>query len=73
MARRRGSGGRPSKGPRVPFMTRVPEPLGDAISDAADAAGLTLSDYIAGVLANAHGFPAPTSPNDQEELQLKTA
>jgi predicted HicB family RNase H-like nuclease len=75
MARRRGSGGRPSKGPRIAFTTRVPESLGDVISDAADDAGLSLNDYIAGVLAHAHGLPAPAHTDTrQEELQLsKTA
>jgi len=45
------------------------------MSEAA-AAGMTISDYVAGVLARAVGLPQyiPASPaHDQQELPLKSA
>lgn len=73
MAGRAGPG-RPSKGDRHLFATRTPRPLADVIRRRADEAGLTLSDYIASVLATAHDMPefvhAPHPQTLSEELPL---
>lgn len=58
MAKRRGPG-RPSKGDRHQFATRVPRQVADAIQENADNNGLSYSEYLAWVLANAHGFETP--------------
>ncbi len=67
---RKPSGGRPSKGERDSIITRPVRPLGDVIRARADEAGLSISDYVATVLANAHGMPeaAPTRPAVQQEV-----
>lgn len=54
---KRGHGGRPSKGDRDQLLTRPPRPVGDAVREAADAAGMSLSDYVTGILAEIHGLP----------------
>ena len=71
-------GGRPSKGQRDLLVTRPAASLGQIVRDSADECGMTVSDYVAGVLARAHGMPelAPavaTPTQHQEELPLKTA
>ena len=66
---RKPSGGRPSKGDRDSIITRPMRPLGNEIRARADAAGMTISEYVAMVLANAHGMPqyAPVpSPMDAQ-------
>lgn len=74
---RKGGPGRPSKGDRDQFVVRTSRTLGEQVRHGADSAGLTLSDYIALLLAQAHGMPeeAPLRPiNGQEVLPLgKTA
>ena len=73
MAGRAGPG-RPGKGDRQLFATRAPRPLADVIRRRADEAGLTLSDYIASILATAHDMPefvhAPNPQTLSEELPL---
>lgn len=77
MPRPEGSG-RPSKGDRHLFGTRVPRLVADAVQENADKHGLSYSEYIAWVLANAHGFETPmphgngTSPA-QGRLPLPSA
>ena len=74
-------GGRPSKGKRIPLMSRVPESLAEVVGEEAEKAGLTLSDYIASVLAEKHDVKLPahfhprTSPDQtiQEPLPMQTA
>ncbi len=60
---RKPSGGRPSKGDRDSIITRPARPLGDIVRARADEAGLSISDYVAAVLARAHDLPqyAPTA------------
>ena len=68
--------GRPHKGARRVIMTRPAQPVADVVLREAAAAGMTISDYVAGILARAVGLPqyVPASPaQDQQELPLKTA
>lgn len=58
---RRGQGGRPYKGDRDHIVTRPSRLVGDVIRQRADEAGLTISDYVANVLARAHGLPEPVA------------
>lgn len=65
--------GRPSKGDRDAMMVRPARPLGDLVRARAEQAGLTISDYVATVLAEVHDLPqyAPQrSSRQQEELPL---
>ncbi len=73
MARRKPQGGRPNKGDRDLLVTRAPRAVGDVVRERADIAGLTISDYVAGVLARTHGLPdlAPEPDPDQAELPLR--
>lgn len=68
MARRPGSGGRPSKGDRSTLITRPPTPLAEAVRNEAERQGLSYSDYVANILAAAHGFPPITAPDPQMQL-----
>ena len=74
---RRGHGGRPYKGDRDHIVTRPSRVVGDLVRQRADEAGLTISDYVASVLARAHGVPEAdllTPDRNQEVLPLgKTA
>jgi hypothetical protein len=75
---RKPSGGRPSKGDRDVIVTRPARPLGNVVRARADEAGMTISEYVAMVLARAHGMPefapAPSATAEQEVLPLgKTA
>jgi hypothetical protein len=75
---RKPSGGRPHKGDRALIATRLAQPLATVVRDRADEAGMTITDYVAMVLARAHGMPefAPASSvtAEQEVLPLgKTA
>lgn len=69
--------GRPSKGARHVIVTRPAKPVADLVMERAAEAGLSISEYVAGVLAHAHGMseyaPAPQVWDDQQELPLKTA
>jgi len=68
--------GRPHKGARHVIVTRPAKPVADVVMSEAAAAGMTISDYVAGVLARAVGLPQyiPVSPaHDQQELPLKSA
>jgi hypothetical protein len=70
MARRPASGGRPSKGNRAPLLTRPPVELVEAVRAEAERLDLSYSDYIANVLAAAHGFPPVVEPKDKDQMQL---
>ena len=67
--------GRPSKGDRDVFYTRPPRAVGNAIRAESVRRGMTMSDYIAAILANAHDMPelAPAEPpaHMDEELPLR--
>lgn len=68
--------GRPHKGARRVIVTRPAQPVADVVLREAAAAGMTISDYVAGILARAVGLPqyVPVPPaQDQQELPLKTA
>ncbi len=73
MTLRRGTGGRPSKGERDLLVTRPAVPVGQAIRTRADACGLTISEYVASVLAEHVGLPdlAPAAkPKRDQELPM---
>jgi hypothetical protein len=77
MARKPGRG-RPHKGDRDVIVTRPARPLGNVVRARADEAGMTISEYVAMVLARAHGMPefapASSATTAQEVLPLdKTA
>lgn len=55
----RSKGGRRGKGPRRYLGLRLAEPLADELIRRADAAGVTINDYAAGVLAGALGLELP--------------
>ena len=63
-------GGRKSKGDRQPLLSRVPSPIADAVRDCAEERGMTLSDYIASVLARDVGLselvPQASIHHDEE-------
>ena len=74
MARKRGNpgAGRPSKGERRLIASRVPEQVADAIYNAADEQGITISEYVADLLSVAHGYPPTSKPahKNQEALPI---
>jgi predicted DNA binding CopG/RHH family protein len=49
--------GRPSKGPRVEVLLRVPSPMKDAAKREAAKRGLTVNDYVALLIEQATGIP----------------
>ena len=57
MTAQRHSGGRKSKGNRQALLARVPEPVGEAVRARAEARGISMSDYIASILALNVGMP----------------
>ena len=67
---RRGHGGRPYKGDRDHIVTRPSRVVGDLVRQHAEEAGLTISDYVAAVLARAHGVPeaAPLNRDPEQEV-----
>ncbi|GGI42656.1 hypothetical protein GCM10010988_40130 [Cnuibacter physcomitrellae] len=74
MTRQRYQGGRQSKGDRRAIISRVPVPLGDAVSLAAHQRGMSVNDFVASVLAREVGMAdlAPQTPllPLQEELPI---
>lgn len=63
--RPRASGGRKSKGERVPCTIRLPVDLHEVVLRAADDSGYTLQDFVVGVLARARDeglFPQSHQP-----------
>lgn len=70
--------GRPSKGKRHLFSTRVPVDLAEAVQAAADQMGCSYSEYIAWRLAQVHNHDyrpevTASAPNGQEELPMASA
>jgi predicted HicB family RNase H-like nuclease len=63
--------GRPSKGDRDAMMIRPAALLGRAVRAHAAAEGLSINEYITGVLATRLGMPelAP-APRHEEELPM---
>ena len=70
MARRPATGGRPSKGKREPLLTRAPADLAQVVRNEAERLDLSYSDYIANVLAAAHGFPPVAGPKNQAQMSM---
>ena len=69
-------GGRPSKGARELFTTRVPKPVADMIRERAEELDLSFSECIADVLAvalNLPGYAVALKDRAQEELPLTRA
>lgn len=65
--------GQQPKGDRAAITVRVPRDHYDVIFAAAQAAGLSLSDYVTVILAEQHGLPVPdyvTRSRNQEELPI---
>ncbi len=65
--------GQQPKGDRAAITVRVPRNHYEAYSEAARAAGLSLSDYLTVVLAEARGLPIPgyvSRSRNQEELPI---
>lgn len=64
--------GRPTKGDRRQFITRVPRVGADLVEAAAAERGLSLSDYISLVLCQHHGLDVKMpEPDAQEALPLQ--
>lgn len=73
---RAGGPGRPSKGPRDVFLTRLPPAHASAVRTRAEELDLSYSECIADLLAEAFGLPlvsTMTRDRDQEELPLTQA
>ena len=69
-------GGRPNKGSRDLLVTRPASELAAVVRQRAAELDMTISDYVATILAETHGMPhaAPTQhPDTQQELPLRTA
>lgn len=77
MAKRAAPGaGRPSKGDRDVFMTRVPRAVGDAVRQRAEDLDLSFSECIADLLAAALDMSEhaiAVKDRAQQELPLKSA
>jgi hypothetical protein len=69
--RRRGRGGRPSKGARHARTIRFPLPLNAAIEDAAEAAGYdNVNDYVVDLVAAAHTAGMRPTQEDSSQARL---
>ena len=70
MARPRSPGGRPHKGERQLFATRLPTDLAELLRDEAEDCGLTLSDHLANIAAEHFGRPplVGAAPPQEERL-----
>lgn len=65
--------GRKPKGSRVPISAKVPTDLMPILKAEAADKGMPLTDYVALVLAEAHGQPAPSyleKNKNQEALPI---
>lgn len=63
--------GRPAKGPRTTFTTRIPDRHAAVYDLEAQRRGMDRSDYLAWFLAQAHGLEEPSwlqRGKDQPEL-----
>lgn len=68
MTTNQGKRGRPSKGDRHAFQTRVPRAVALEVFEEASARGMTLGDYIATVVCLHHGSTAMEMPERIEPL-----
>lgn len=75
MARNRvASGGRPSKGPRHAFLSRVPMDAATRLMEEADELDVSYSELIAHVIGERYGLHVPMksgSDRGQKELALQ--
>ena len=69
---KRGKGGRPGKGERHVVTARVPVAHAEELFSRADALGVSLSEYLAGVIARELQQP-PTAPAVQQEAMKISA
>jgi len=70
MARQRNAGGRPHKGDRKLFSTRLPQDLAELMSAEADELDLTYSDYLANLVAEHFDRGLLVAPAPQLEERL---
>jgi hypothetical protein len=68
--RARGGPGRPSKGERHVVTARVPVAHAEALFGRADALGVSLSEYLAGVIARELEQPPPAPAAQQEAMKI---
>ncbi len=52
------------------LLTRTPLELARIVRAEAERLDLTYSDYIANVLAAAHGLPPVVAPKDEAQMQM---
>lgn len=64
--------GRRSKGVRKAFLTRLPEDVAVAVVAEATARGLSLSEYLALIAAQAHDFEVSIPPRQLPVTQQAT-
>lgn len=64
--------GRPSLGARQAFLTRLPKDVADLATLEAEARDLSRSEYLAILIAQAHGIPTPLPPRRQGVPQQGT-
>lgn len=69
MAKHKPGPGRPSRGKRHPFFTRIPEELASEVIEEADARDMSYSEYIALVVAEKHGRPTTFPPRQKPIAQ----
>lgn len=67
---KRASGGRPGKGDRHVVTARVPVQHAEELFARADALGISLSEYLAGVIARDLAQPPVAPPTQQEAMPL---
>ncbi len=70
LQKRRTGGGRPSKGERHVVTARVPVGHAEQLFDRADALGISLSEYLAGVIARELQQPFNVPPAQQEAMAI---
>lgn len=64
--------GRPSKGARQFIGVRLPRMLAEHVIQRAEESGMTITDYVGDILAEAHGMErvSKSSKHQSEELPL---
>ena len=70
MARSAGGPGRRSKGDRVVTVTRIPRPVWEIVSRSAAERDISISQYVADILAIHEGHPELVRELDQEVMPL---
>lgn len=70
MVRRVGTGGRPNKGPRELFSTRVSPELASKFRAEAEHLDLSYSDLLANVLAERYGLPPVIDAQVVDQMRL---